>query len=132
VITKTFATGDEDVLLVAFGGTTGASQAAALKLRKKGVKAGVLHLITLWPFADREVARLGSRAKTVVVTKMNYSGPVAGEVQKVLGSGADIRKVNPSGSKPAVAENTDKCIGCLRCLYLCPDFAITIQDRAGA
>jgi formate dehydrogenase beta subunit len=36
---------------------------------------------------------------------------------------------NPSGYKPAVAENTDKCIGCLRCLYICPDFAITIQDR---
>jgi formate dehydrogenase beta subunit len=36
---------------------------------------------------------------------------------------------NPSGYKPAVAVHTDQCIGCLRCLYICPDFAITIEER---
>jgi NADPH-dependent glutamate synthase beta subunit-like oxidoreductase len=36
---------------------------------------------------------------------------------------------NPSGYKPAVVVNVEKCIGCLRCLYICPDFAITIQER---
>jgi len=36
---------------------------------------------------------------------------------------------NPGGYKPAVAVNTDKCVGCLRCLYICPDFAITIQEK---
>ncbi|MDD5168587.1 MAG: 2-oxoacid:acceptor oxidoreductase subunit alpha [Syntrophales bacterium] len=94
VMTKTFDTKDADVLLIAFGATTRASRAAALELRKRGIKAGVLQLVTLWPFADKEVAELGSRAKTVIVTEMNYSGQVAGEVQKALGSGADIRKVN--------------------------------------
>jgi 2-oxoglutarate ferredoxin oxidoreductase subunit alpha len=94
VITKTFDTEDAEVLLVAFGATTRASRAAALALRKQGIRAGVLQLITLWPFADKEVAACGSRAGTVVVTEMNYSGQVAGEVQRVLGSGADIRRVN--------------------------------------
>ena len=74
------------MLLVAFGVTARASRAAALELRKKGIRAGVLQLITLWPFADKEVAMLGGKAKTVVVTEMNYSGQVAGEVQRVLGS----------------------------------------------
>lgn len=94
VLTKTFDTEDADILLIAFGATTRASRAAALELRKQGIKAGVLQLITIWPFADKEVALLGQRAKTVVVTEMNYSGQVAGEVRKVLGSGADLRKVN--------------------------------------
>ena len=94
VLTKTFDTDDADILLIAFGATTRASRAAAMELRKQGIKAGVLQLVTLWPFADKEVATLGSRAKTVVVTEMNYSGQVAGEVRKALGSGADIRKVN--------------------------------------
>ncbi len=35
---------------------------------------------------------------------------------------------SPSGYKPAVAANTDRCVGCLRCLYICPDFAITIRE----
>jgi len=39
---------------------------------------------------------------------------------------------NPSGYKPAIAVNTDKCVGCLRCLYICPDFAITIRERISA
>jgi len=94
VITKTFDTSDADVLFVAFGATTRASRAAALELRKQEIRAGVLQLITLWPFADGEVAALGSKAKTVIVPEMNYSGQVAGEVQRVLGSGADIRRVN--------------------------------------
>jgi 2-oxoglutarate ferredoxin oxidoreductase subunit alpha len=94
VITKNFAAGDADVLLIAFGATTRASRAAALQLRKRGIKAGVLQLITLWPFADREVATLASKVKTVIVPEMNYSGQMAGEVQRLLGSGADIRRVN--------------------------------------
>ncbi|MHB8771287.1 MAG: 2-oxoacid:acceptor oxidoreductase subunit alpha [Syntrophales bacterium] len=94
VITKGFATDDAEVLLIGFGATTRASRAAALELRKQGVKAGVLQLVTLWPFADNEVALLGGKARTVVVTEMNYSGQVAGEVRRVLGSGADVRQVN--------------------------------------
>jgi formate dehydrogenase beta subunit len=49
-----------------------------------------------------------------------------------LGIFKQSEQFNPSGYKPAVAENTDKCIGCLRCLYICPDFAITIRDRTEA
>jgi len=94
VMTRSFGAEDAVILLVAFGATTRASRAAALELRKRGIRAGVLQLITLWPFADKEVASFGSRAKTVVVTEMNYSGQVAGEVRKVLGSGADVRQVN--------------------------------------
>ncbi len=44
----------------------------------------------------------------------------------IFGQSADF---NPSGYKPAVAVNTDQCIGCLRCLYICPDFAITINEK---
>lgn len=94
VLTKNYYTDDMEVLLVAFGATTRAARAAALEARKKGIKAGVLQLITLWPFPDKEVASLGQRAGTVIVPEMNYSGQVAGEVQRVLGSGADLRRVN--------------------------------------
>lgn len=35
---------------------------------------------------------------------------------------------NPQGYKPSVAAKTDNCIGCLKCLYVCPDFAISIKS----
>lgn len=94
VITKTFDVEDMDVLLVAFGAVTRAARAAALEARKEGIKAGVLQLVTVWPFPDREIAELGKKAKTVVVPEMNYSGQVAGEVTRVLGPATDIRRVN--------------------------------------
>ena len=36
---------------------------------------------------------------------------------------------NPGGYRPSIASRPERCIGCLKCLYICPDFAITIRDR---
>jgi formate dehydrogenase (NADP+) beta subunit len=38
-------------------------------------------------------------------------------------------RFNPGGYRPTVAAQSERCIGCLKCLYICPDFAITIRDR---
>ncbi|RKO67733.1 4Fe-4S dicluster domain-containing protein [Desulfofundulus salinus] len=37
---------------------------------------------------------------------------------------------NSSGYKPMVAAHTEKCMGCLRCLTVCPDFAITVREMS--
>ncbi|MHB9096758.1 MAG: 2-oxoacid:acceptor oxidoreductase subunit alpha [Syntrophales bacterium] len=113
ILTKSFGAEDAEVLLIAFGVTTRASRAAALELRRGGIRAGVLQLLTLWPFADEEVARLGGRAKTVVVTEMNYSGQVAGEVQRVLGGGADIRRVNSYNGQIITPQTILKAVQCI-------------------
>ena len=41
---------------------------------------------------------------------------------------AQSDQFNASGYLPAVVEKAERCIGCLRCLYICPDFAITITE----
>jgi formate dehydrogenase beta subunit len=33
-----------------------------------------------------------------------------------------------SGYRPYLAAHAERCIGCLRCIYICPDFAITVRD----
>lgn len=38
---------------------------------------------------------------------------------------------NSSGYRPSIASKAERCIGCFRCVYVCPDFAITIRDRLG-
>lgn len=35
---------------------------------------------------------------------------------------------NPSGYRPVIARDTERCVGCLKCLYICPDFAVSIQN----
>ncbi len=94
VLTKKYDVEDMDVLLVTCGATTRAARAAALKAHDHLVRAGVLQLVTVWPFPDEEVAALGKKVKTVVVPEMNYGGQLAGEVQRVLGPDKDIRRVN--------------------------------------
>ena len=94
VLTKTYDIDDIEILLIAYGATTGASRAAVKDARKDGIKAGLLQLITIWPFPDREVEALAKLVKTVVVVEMNYSGQVAGEVRKVIGPGVELKRVN--------------------------------------
>jgi formate dehydrogenase beta subunit len=36
---------------------------------------------------------------------------------------------NASGYRPYVAAKADNCTGCLRCLYICPDFAISVSEQ---
>jgi len=57
-----------------------------------------------------------------VCKECGYCGEVCGlDIFKVSGS------FNPSGYKPMVAAYSEKCVGCLRCLMVCPDFAISIK-----
>ena len=44
---------DADVVLVAYGSTARPAKAAAAMARKKGIRAGLLKLLTLWPFPGR-------------------------------------------------------------------------------
>ena len=34
-----------------------------------------------------------------------------------------------SGYRPYLAAHAERCIGCLRCIYICPDFAISVRDQ---
>ena len=35
---------------------------------------------------------------------------------------------NAIGYKPSVVVSSDRCVGCLKCLYVCPDLAISIRE----
>lgn len=95
VLTRHYETdGELDVLLIAYGITTRVARAAALEARRRGMKVGVLQLITLWPFPHQEIEKLAKKSKSVVVVEMNYSGQVAGEVERVLDSRDKLKLVN--------------------------------------
>ncbi len=36
---------------------------------------------------------------------------------------------NAKGYRYYIAANAQKCIGCKKCFYACPDFAISIQEN---
>lgn len=62
---------DADVAVVSFGSTARTARHAAGVAREEGIKAGLLRLITLWPFAEKQIRELDKRVKAFVVAEVN-------------------------------------------------------------
>jgi 2-oxoglutarate ferredoxin oxidoreductase subunit alpha len=70
-----------DVLLVAYGFTARSALGAVEAARRGGMRAGLLRLKTLWPFAEAAIRELAKRSENVLVPEMNQ-GQVLREVQR--------------------------------------------------
>jgi 2-oxoglutarate ferredoxin oxidoreductase subunit alpha len=62
---------DATVVIVSFGITARAARAAVDELRAEGVAAGLLELLTLWPFPERMLASVARRTRALVVPELN-------------------------------------------------------------
>ena len=85
--------GETDILLIAYGFTARSAYRAAQMLRAEGLRAGLLRLCTLWPFADEAVREAAGRAHHVLVTEMNR-GQVLREVQRIVPEARGYHKTN--------------------------------------
>jgi len=76
---------DAEILVVAYGFTARSALAAVQEARRRGHKAGLLRLKTIWPFPGELLGELGSRAscRRVVVPEMNL-GQLVCEVERYL------------------------------------------------
>jgi len=72
---------DADVVVVAYGIVARAALSAVKKAREEGIKAGLLRPITLWPFPEKNVAKIAKQAKEIVVAEMNC-GQLVREVER--------------------------------------------------
>ncbi|MDR2713291.1 MAG: 2-oxoacid:acceptor oxidoreductase subunit alpha [Clostridiales bacterium] len=79
--TKSFDLEDAEYAIITFGCSVRSGKAALKLARQKGIKAGLLQLVTIWPFPTDQVREVCSRVKGVVVPEMNL-GQVLGEVSK--------------------------------------------------
>lgn len=79
---------DAEICVIAYGGVARSAMTAVRRARDKGIKAGLLRPVTIWPFPDKEVAEVAERVKHIIVLEMNY-GQLVGEVERR----ADYRKV---------------------------------------
>jgi len=73
--------GDAEVVVVAYGIVARAALSAVRKAREEGIKAGLLRPITLWPFPEKNVAKVAKQAKRIVVAEMNC-GQLVREVER--------------------------------------------------
>ncbi|ORT99866.1 2-oxoglutarate oxidoreductase, alpha subunit [Anaerovibrio sp. JC8] len=74
---------DAEYAVVAFGGTARTAYEAVANARKKGIKVGMVRLITIWPFADKAIKKVAEKVKGILVAELNY-GQLVGEVERVV------------------------------------------------
>lgn len=72
---------DADLAVVAYGGTARTAYAAIDMAREQGIKAGLFRPITIWPFAEQQIARLASRVGAILVAEMNR-GQLVTEIER--------------------------------------------------
>jgi 2-oxoglutarate ferredoxin oxidoreductase subunit alpha len=72
---------DADVVVCAYGITARVARSAVQMARDEGIRAGMLRLITIWPFAEDRVRELAKRTKAFVVPEINY-GQIVLEVER--------------------------------------------------
>ncbi len=74
---------DADFAILSYGASARPALGATLKAREKGLKAGFMRLIGIWPFPAKAVERLGSRVDRIYVPEMNL-GQVNREVERYV------------------------------------------------
>jgi len=75
-------TEDAETLVIAYGSVSRSARRAVREARERGVKCGLVQLITLWPFPRQMVEPLLRRARAVLVPELNM-GQMSREVKRV-------------------------------------------------
>jgi 2-oxoglutarate ferredoxin oxidoreductase subunit alpha len=81
---------DAEVIVVSYGISARIARYAVQKAREEGIKAGLLRLITVWPFADDRIKDLSSKVKAFIVPEINY-GQMVREVERCVAGKAKVR-----------------------------------------
>jgi 2-oxoglutarate ferredoxin oxidoreductase subunit alpha len=84
---------DAEIALVAYGSVARSAKRAVNLAREKGIKAGLLRPITIWPFPDEEVRKLAENVETIIVPEMNL-GQIVREVERCATGKANVYGLN--------------------------------------
>ncbi len=95
-IVREYKMEDAEVAIISFGCSARSSMSAVDILREKGVKAGLLQLVTIWPMPEKQIREVLQKVSKVVVAEMNL-----GQLAK------EIRSFNDYGCKVLQANRTD-------------------------
>lgn len=94
ILTEEIDLEDAEILVISYGCTSRSARRAVREARSRGVRAGLLRLISLWPFPEETIRKFTASAKAVIVAEMNL-GQVSREVERC--SGRQVKGVFHAG-----------------------------------
>ena len=96
--TESYLLDDADIVIVSYGISVRTGLAAVDQARALGYKAGLLRLITVWPFPEAMIRDIASRVKCLITVEINL-GQIHYEVERCAGGKADAYLVGSAGGK---------------------------------
>jgi 2-oxoglutarate ferredoxin oxidoreductase subunit alpha len=94
---REFQVEDADIILVSYGISARISRLAVDLARKEGIKAGLVQLLTVWPFAEERIRELAGQARAFVVPELNM-GQIVLEVERCAGGVKTLSVPHPGGT----------------------------------
>ena len=115
-ITRSYCMDDAEYAVIAYGGTARSALSAMKKAREKGIRAGVLQLVTIWPVAEKEILETMGQVKAAIVPELNL-GQFIGEIRMrnprnipVIGvNRVDGKPIEPAEILQAIEEAEKQC-----------------------
>ena len=92
-ITKKFHLEDAEIVVIAYGSVARSARRAIIMARLQGIKAGLIQLVTLFPFPKNTVVNVMRQCKAVLVPEMNM-GQMSREVKRVNPGSTEMFKFN--------------------------------------
>jgi 2-oxoglutarate ferredoxin oxidoreductase subunit alpha len=92
VETEEYYLDDARIVLIAYGSEARPALDAVEVARKKGLRAGLLRLKTVWPVPEDEIRAAAEHASVVLAVEMNV-GKYAGEIERVVAGRCPVVRV---------------------------------------
>ena len=83
ILTETDLMEDARIAVISYGSTARTAKRAVNEARQRGVAAGFLRLVSLWPFPETLIREIGEQVDAVVVAEMNL-GQMIHEVERFV------------------------------------------------
>lgn len=93
MMTKSFMMDDAEIVVIAYGSVARSARSAVIKARDKGIKAGLLQLVTLFPFPREAVTKALRQCRAALVPELNM-GQISREVNRVNRTSCPVLKLN--------------------------------------
>jgi 2-oxoglutarate ferredoxin oxidoreductase subunit alpha len=90
---------DASVAVIAYGATARSAKRAVTDARKKGLRAGLLRPLVLWPFPKEEISTLAKNVSHLIVPELNL-GQFAHEVEWAACGKTEVVKLNRVDGEP--------------------------------
>jgi 2-oxoglutarate ferredoxin oxidoreductase subunit alpha len=96
--TESYRMEDAEIVIVSYGISVRTGLAAVDQARALGYKAGLLRLVTVWPFPEEMIREIATRVKGFITVEINL-GQIHYEVERCTGGKAKAFLVGSAGGK---------------------------------